>query len=236
LAATPNPRVSDRLEELSQTLGRKEPITDQIANVIRKLIIAGDLNPGERIIESRVAKQLGVGQPTVREALVTLEYQGLVVRKANQGCLVTSLTREEIAHILRIRAELEILAVDLAVENAADADIHKLLAITGHMKAAAHGRDIEDFFSHDQQFHEALWKLSGNTILPRLLSQLMLPLLAFLFLRNLRNNAPIDLFISAEAHVDIAEAILTRDKAHARQVAQEKLQMFAEQHLSSFSE
>src|SRR5881628_1222320 len=87
----PNSRVSDRLEELSQALGRKEPIAEQIATVIRKLIISGDLNPGERIIESRVAKQLGVGQPTVREALVALEHQGLVVRKANQGCVVTSL-------------------------------------------------------------------------------------------------------------------------------------------------
>ncbi len=229
-------RVSSKLDELSHTLGRQAPIAEQVADVIRKLIISGDLNPGERIVESRIARQLGVGQPTVREGLVELEHQGLVSRKANQGCVVTNLTRNEIAQILRIRAELEILAVDLALENASDADIHNLVAITGDMKVAAMARDSEEFFAHDLRFHEMLWALSGNIMLPRLLSQLMLPLLAFLFLRNMRNNAPIDLFASAQAHVDIAKVILTRDKARARQVAQDNFRMFADQHLNSFSE
>ena len=101
------------------------------------MIVAGDLRPGERIVESRIAREIGVGQPTVREGLVELEHQGLVSRKANQGCVVTNLTRNEIAQILRVRAELEILAVDLALESASDADIHNLVAITGDMKAAA---------------------------------------------------------------------------------------------------
>ncbi|HWB85829.1 MAG TPA: GntR family transcriptional regulator [Bryobacteraceae bacterium] len=224
--------MSSKLEELSQSLGRKATISDQIASVIRGLIISGDLNPGDRIVESRVAKQLGVGQPTVREALVELEHQGLVVRKANQGCVVTTLTRAEIEQILRIRAELEVLAVELAVEFASDSDIQKLMAMTGFMKAAATARDVEDFFAHDLAFHEFLWKLSGNAFLPRLLSQLMTPLLAFLFIRNLRNNSQIDLAGSMQAHVQIVEGILTRNKQTARQIAEEKFQMFATQHLT----
>src|SRR5262252_8325700 len=151
------PRVSSKLDELSHNLGRQAPIAEQVAEVIRKLIISGDLNPGERIVESRIARELGVGQPTVREGLVELEHQGLVSRRANQGCVVTDLTRNEIAQILRIRAELEILAVDLALENASDEEIHKLVAITRHMKAAATARDIEEFFAHDLRFHETLW-------------------------------------------------------------------------------
>src|SRR5262249_26366973 len=94
--------VSIKLDALSETLGKKVSISDQIAEVLRDLIISGELKPADRIVESRVAKRLGVGQPTVREALVTLEHQGLVVRKTNQGCMVTSLTREEISQILLI--------------------------------------------------------------------------------------------------------------------------------------
>lgn len=228
-------RVSVKLDELSQALGRKAPIADQIAEVIRGLIISGDWNPGDRIVESRVAKRLGVGQPTVREALVALEHQGLVARKANQGCVVTSLTRAEILQILRIRGELEVLAVELAVENASDADVHRLITLTGYMKAAAAAKDVEDFFAHDLRFHEALWKLSGNAFLPKLLSQLMLPLLAFLFIRNLRNHSHIDMTASADAHVQIAEGILTRDKRQARRIAEQKFQMFADQHLNLLS-
>ena len=115
MAARTSP-IAEKLGSLSESLGRKPSISDQIAEVLRNLIVSGDLNPGERIVESRVAKQLGVGQPTVREALVALEHQGLVVRKSNQGCVVTSLTRSEIADVLRIRGELEVLAVELAVE------------------------------------------------------------------------------------------------------------------------
>src|SRR6266496_2750625 len=169
---TPGP-FSIKLEELSASLGKKVSIADQIAEVLRNLILRGDLNPGDRVVESRVAKQLGVGQPTVREALVALEHQGLVVRKTNQGCIVTLLTRDEISQILKIRGELEVLAVELSAENATDDDIRELLDVTREMKAAAAAKDVQEFFLHDFRFHDRLWRASGNTFLPRLLSQLM---------------------------------------------------------------
>jgi DNA-binding GntR family transcriptional regulator len=228
LAETP---YTIRLEALSQRLGRRLPMADQIADSIRDMIVAGELNPGDRIVESRMAKQIGVGQPTVREALVALEHQGLVVRKANQGCVVTSFTRNEISQILRIRAELETLAVELAVESATDADVQKLLSLTEQMIESARVRDPQGFFELDLQFHEVLWGMSGNSLLPRLLSQTLLPLLAFLFIRNLRRHLEIDMMVSAVAHVDIARAIQTRDVETARETARRKFQMFADQHL-----
>lgn len=223
--------IENKLEALSQNLGRRAPVVDQITQSIRNMIVAGDLNPGDRIVESRIAKQIGVGQPTVREALVALEHQGLVVRKTNQGCVVTTLTRREISQMLRIRAELETLAVELAIESAADPDIRKLLDLTAEMKAAASGRDVTRFFDVDVRFHETLWRLSGNSLLPRLLEQVLMPLLAFLFIRNVRKHQQIDLSGSAEAHVEIVHAIQQRDRKKARSVMREKLEMFAEQHL-----
>lgn len=235
-AAANDSRYSEKLDELSRAFGRKASMSEQIAQLLRSLIVTGDLNPGDRIVESRIAKQLGVGQPTVREALVQLEHQGLVARKANQGCVVTVLTREEISHICRIREELEVLAVELAVENASDADLQQLVVQTEKMKAAAEARRISDFFTHDLVFHEILWRLSGNPFLPRALSPLMLPLLAFLFIRNLRHHSHIDLIASAAAHRDIAEAILTRNRDHARQVLQQKLKMFYDQHVNLYED
>jgi len=227
--------LAEKLGKLSESLGRKTSISDQIADTLRASIVAGDLNPGDRIVESRVARQLGVGQPTVREALVALEHQGLVVRRANQGCVVTTLSRTEVLDILHIRAELEVLAVELATANASDADVGKLMAITTEMIAAAKERDISRFFDIDFRFHRTLWELSGNSYLPKLLSQVLLPLLAFLLIRNLRNHAHIDLVASAEAHVDIANAILTRDPREARAIALKQFQMFASQHEGLYS-
>lgn len=224
-------RFTVRLEALSNSLGRRAPMADQIAESIRDMIVAGELNPGDRIVESRFAREIGVGQPTVREALVALEHQGLVVRRANQGCVVTTLTRAEICQTLRIRAELETLAMELAIETATDADIRNLGKVTHKMQRAAEVRDVAEFFGLDVRFHETLWRLSGNSLLPRLLAQTLMPLLAFLFIRNLRNHLQIDMQDSAAAHVEIAEAILTRDKEVARRVAKEKFQMFADDHL-----
>ena len=223
-----------KLGELSQQLGRRAPMAEQIAGSIRGMIMAGDLKPGERIVESRIARQIGVGQPTVREALVALEHQGLVRRKANQGCVVTSLTRAEICQLIRVRAELETLAVELAVETATDGEIAEVFKITDGMKKAAAVRDPQQFFEHDLAFHQALWGLSHNSFLPHLLEQALAPLLAFLFIRNLRRNLDIDMTQSAQAHIDMIEAIRTRDKHTARRVAQEKLMMFADQHLALY--
>ncbi len=233
---TADARFTVRLEALSSSLGRRAPMADQIAATIRDMIVAGELKPGDRIVESRFAREIGVGQPTVREALVALEHEGLVVRKANQGCVVTTLTRVEIGQILRIREELETLAMELAIENAADAQIRKLLLVTDAMERAARARDVREFFALDVRFHETLWRLSGNSLLPRLLAQALMPLLAFLFIRNLRNHQQIDMKDSAAAHVEIAEAILSRDKDLARQVARAKFRMFADDHLQWFEE
>jgi len=207
-------------------------MADQIAETIRGLIVSGELKPGDRIVESRMARQIGVGQPTVREALVALEHQGLVVRKANQGCVVTTLTRAEISQVLRVREELEQLAVDLAIEIGPDAEIRKLIGLAGKMKEAAEVRDLRRYYECDVQFHQTLWKLSGNSILPRLLTQTFMPLLAFLFLRNVRKNDELEMTTSAVAHREIAEAILRRDKKAARQVAQQKFRLFAREHLN----
>ena len=203
----------------------------QIADSIRQMIVGGQLNPGERIVESRIAREIGVGQPTVREALVALEHDGLVVRKANQGCVVTELTRAEICQLVRIRAELEVLAVELSAESASDAAVAELVAAAEGLRAAAAKRDSSRFFKLDLQFHQMLWKLSGNAFLPRLLEQTLSPLLAFLFIRNLRRKMDIDLKESAQAHWEMAKAIESRDVERAREIAREKLMWFAEQHL-----
>ena len=226
--------LAAKLAALSLNLGRRLPVVDQIAGGIRAMIVSGDLKPGDRVVESRIARQIGVGQPTVREALVALEHQGLVVRKANQGCVVTVLTRAEISQLLRVRDQLEGMAISLAMEIASDREIQRLVDTALLMQEAAEARDLPRFFDLDVRFHETLWQLSGNFILPKLLSQTLMPLLAFLFMRNLRDNNQFELAAAATAHVEIAEAILKRDRKSARQVARRKFRQFTEEHLGSY--
>lgn len=230
--ASSDTAVAGKLAALSSKLGRRSPVVSQIAGSIRAMIVAGDLKPGDRVVESRIAREIGVGQPTVREALVALEHQGLVVRKANQGCVVTELTRAEITQILKVRDQLEGMAIELAVEFATEDDVHDLATIGRQMQEAALARDLARFFDSDVRFHEQLWRMSGNCLLPKLLSQTLMPVLAFLFMRNLRNNKQLDLTEAACCHGEIADAILKRDRDAAREIAARKFRQFAEQHLS----
>src|SRR5438552_645682 len=96
-----------------------EPISlkDLVTGAIREAILNGKLAPGARIVESRLAKQMRVGQSAVREALQELEFQGFAVRVANKGAFVTDFSLEDINQIYRVRMELEGFAGQLAREN-----------------------------------------------------------------------------------------------------------------------
>src|SRR5215471_10916325 len=93
------------------------PLPDRVAGFIREGIIQSKWNPGDQIIESRLAKQLGVGQHVVREALQHLEFEGYVRKIPNRGNFVTKLSREDIAHAFDFRLELEGLAARWARER-----------------------------------------------------------------------------------------------------------------------
>jgi DNA-binding GntR family transcriptional regulator len=230
-----NSFLSAKLDTFSTELRQKTPIPRQVAAFVHGLIVTGELKPGERIIESRLAKRLGIGHPTVREALVALEHQGLVVRRANQGCVVTTLSHHEIRHILDVRVVLETYAIELAVGRTRPSDIEELLAVAGQMRAAGVASDIEAFYKCDLLFHETLWKLADNPFLFKSLTQLMVPLLAFCMLKNLRDHAYLDMAKSADAHVEITRAIESGDKEFAKKVARQTLAVFANQHLRDYS-
>ena len=231
----PHSSLTGRIAKFSDTLKRKLPIPQQVAQIIHDLIVSGELAPGDRIIESRLASRLGIGHPTVREALVALEHQGLVVRRANQGCVVTTLTEKEVLQILQIRAQLELYAVELATEGSTPEGLQDLVTASREMTEAALGGDVEEFYRRDLNWHNTLWKLSDNAYLAKSLSQLMIPLLAFCMLKNLKDAGMVEMVKSANGHQCITDAIASGDAKVAKQIAREKFEEFGNQHLRGFN-
>ena len=225
--------ASNQFGGLSELVGVKTTIPQQVTEVLRGLIVSGDLPAGERIVESRIAKELGVGHPTVREALIALEHQGLVVRRQNQGCSVTELTPDEIDQISQVRLVLEPLAAELAAGRATKVDTAAFRSALCEMKAAAEREDIEGFYRHDLQFHEELWKLAANPYLEKALSFMIVPLLAFGMLKSLREHAEIDLLATTvmKNHERIADAILCGDADRARDTTREVNAWASSQHI-----
>ena len=166
-----NPSTQNRLSWLTTSLGQQPTIVEQATQLLRESIIGGRLTSGERIVESKVAREWKVGQPTIREALKTLETEGLVTYSPNRGCSVTELTKEQIGQITRVRATLEVLALEMAVENRSKWDPQQLKDAINEMKEAARKNDVDRYFESDLRFHRKLWELAENPYLAKALSQ-----------------------------------------------------------------
>src|ERR1700686_5644390 len=102
------------------------PLRRQVLHELRQSIIAGRLNPGERLIERELIAMMGVSRTVIREALRQLESEGLVAIVPNKGPIVRTLTVEEARDIYAIRAVLAGLAARPFVEQTDDAQIARL--------------------------------------------------------------------------------------------------------------
>src|SRR5271157_5686709 len=133
-----------------------KPVTlrHRIVEVIRQAITSGDLAPGDRIVELQLAKQLGVGNTAVREALFELERVGLVTRIPNKGSFITKMTLEDAQQIFQIRKALEGLAVELALKHISAADLDTLQGFVDGMKSAAETSDFKLFYRAISSFTE----------------------------------------------------------------------------------
>lgn len=193
-----------------------QPLTlkDQIVQKLRQQMIDGHLRPGERIVESALAAELGRGNTAVREALYKLEDQGFVTRIANKGTFVTKFSPVEIDQIFRIRCELEGLAVDLVRERLPQLDLAELWEQVSGMQTTAEATDLAAFYRYDLEFHLCLWRLAGNPFLVQALERMIVPLFAFFIMRNTRTTAE-DLRRNASRHAAIAEALASGKDSRA---------------------
>src|ERR1700735_2990726 len=116
---------------------------------LRKAIHAGKLRPRQRIIEEDLAKELQVSRGPVREALLRLERDGLVVTTSRRGTFIRDISLAEIEVIFRMRAKLEGLCVRYMRENPAIDPPQLLNRALKKLKAAAAKKNEEQFFDAD---------------------------------------------------------------------------------------
>jgi DNA-binding GntR family transcriptional regulator len=188
---------------------------DRVVLAIREAIVSGKMQPGDAIVEGRVARQLGVGQPLVREALIDLEHQGFVQRVPYKGTSVTKLSPADVEQIQDLRIELESLAVARARARVSPSDLKEMRDIVEQMRQAAAKKDLARFNEHDLAFHRALWQLAGNRYLADALERAVVPLLTFFYLQSGHIS---DTHVqSVRDHEAIAEALAADDSTDARE-------------------
>ena len=221
----PQSAISNVSPGVATALSRPSAVPDRLVELFRNLILSGEWKPGSPIVETAIARSVGVSQPTVREALKHLEAEGLILRRQYRSCEVTNLTRDEVDQIFRLPVEWEALAAELAVENRANWAPDQLSAAAKLLMQSARAHDTDAFYRCDLEFHKTLWACTGNAFLTRALSQITVPLFAFWTLRHLRES-DVDLVKQAAAHERIAQAIIAGGKRKARTITRQATQGF----------
>jgi len=142
-------------------------LSDQVKDHLLQAILDGRYPPGARIVETRVARDLGTSQAPVREALRDLEALGVVETTAFRGARVRRPSSAELLEAFVIRAELESLAARLAIPRLTDDDVAELAGYIRVMQAAATSDDTYEEATADAAFHGRIVELAGNETLER---------------------------------------------------------------------
>jgi DNA-binding GntR family transcriptional regulator len=141
---------------------RQKSLPEHIVEELEAKIIAGRLQPGQRIIEENLCKTFGVSRSPVREAFQILESRGFVVREPRKGISVARITQQEAEDIYRIRASLDSLATSLAVSRRTPEFLKKLKKLYEQMTRAAQKGNARSYSSLNQKFHELIVTACGN--------------------------------------------------------------------------
>lgn len=197
----------------------------RVAERLRDAILTGELPPGQRLVERALAQALGASVTVVREAIVALEAEGFIVKRANASTHVTSLSLAQSLQILEARALLEGHVVALAARHVATGaarpdERRSLDAAQADLREAAETGQSRDYLIADRQWHQSLWALAGNPYLVAALERAVLPLFAYAAIRLLEAQptarAAVDLRADMRLHHDLTAAVRAGNETRAR--------------------
>lgn len=146
----------------------QESISERVYNSVRDAIISQRLAPASRVTEASLAAQLSVSKTPVREALLKLEYIGLIEFDGKRGGRVISPSRETLYAAYQLRIGLESQVVRILAERARDIQLDRSRDFAEHCLRAAENNDRAGFREYDQRFHISLADATGLLPLQRL--------------------------------------------------------------------
>jgi DNA-binding GntR family transcriptional regulator len=199
-------------------------LREQIKDVILQRILDGDYPPGARLVETRIAQELGVSQAPVREALRDLEQLGCIVHEPFRGCSVRAFSARELLEAFPVRAALEALAARLAAERMTEDELLRLADLVEKMRAAAERGDAHDQSQANAQFHATIVRAARNATLERQWSFLEPFSRTYISV----SQPGLDLRALSDRHIPILDALRARDGDAAAEAMHQHLMDAAE--------
>ena len=215
--------AKDNLSNL-RGIQERRTLVHGVLEALRQAIWERQLQPGIRLREEELAEALNVSRGPVREALIQLELEGLVIREPNRGASVARLAPEDLEEVYSLRMALEKLAVQLAVRNHSAEHIAQLQEVLSDMSTVLEMKVTEKRAADlDIKFHEIIIMATGHKRLNLFWSILRPQIYVFLLSRNVANADFREHMLPG--HQDIADAIIERDEARALQLIESHLEV-----------
>jgi GntR family transcriptional regulator, rspAB operon transcriptional repressor len=210
---------------------KKLIITDSVSirrkvhNYVREQILSGEIEAGERLIETKIAAEIGTSRTPVREALHSLEMEGLIESIPRVGYAVKPISDKEVEEICDIRTAIEGLAAGWALQKAQEKVVKELRKNVATAEERLARGQITDFIDLDAQFHEIIAKHSGSTRLLELAQTLRRHMLRY---RTQSIYSPENVTQAIEGHKRIIAALEAGDADAVRQAVSFHLQVSKE--------
>lgn len=183
----------------------------RVVVALRTAITAGQLRPGDRLLETDISTRMGISRAPVREALRQLEQEGLVISYPYRGTEVLGVSQEEVEEILvPIRLTLECFAFRHALPLLTAADFDQLRALVVEMRRAAVADDPDRLADADVRFHELVISRSGQRHCEQIWRTIESRVRAYF-----RRDAPAHITLDevAEEHAELLQSLGTRDES-----------------------
>jgi DNA-binding GntR family transcriptional regulator len=197
---------------------------DAVLSELRDAILAGRIQPGDRLKEVQLARELGVSRPTLREALYQLIHEGLLVQEDYKGITVAGIEESMISDIAVVRAALETIAacqIGADPTGAQQQALHR--AWLDYDAAAASGDQVRENEAH-LELHRTIWVTSQNTMLQRIWPIVSAPVNLALSTDVVAHHDPDR---NRRMHRELVEAIATGNHGEIEAVVREHIQVSA---------
>lgn len=211
------------------------PIRDQVASVLRKMILTGELKGNQQIRERDLSKMLNVSTTPIKEALRLLQAEGLIYTKPRSGTFVSNFSKEEMMQVVFMRSALDGIAAYFAAKLASDEDLEELGQIIGHIKKLTNeAGSLDEISIHNELFHETIRDFAQNDYMKNLIHSMRE--IDHMFRELALNKEPVELKRSFEDHEAIYLAIRNRDAEKAECLMNIHIRRVAKYVVDSYSE
>jgi len=196
-------------------------IRKRIYEHLREQLLNGEIAPLEHLIEAKIAKEIGTSRTPVREALHSLELEGLIESIPRVGYVVKPINEQEVGEICEIRMAIEGVAARWAMEKAHKKLIEELKKNISISDEKVSKGDVKAFVDMDAQFHEIISKFSGSKRLRELAQTLRRHMLRY----RIQSIYSVDNVLRAiEGHKGILRAIGKRNLEEVNRAIQHHME------------